>query len=328
MKSTTDLLIRLLLKYDADSENIGEVIRSGVGWSGVLDRSVAEGVFYPFYKKLTSLDITRDAIPPDLKDKFRQFYLSHIAQSENFSNQATRILERLDALNIEVLFFKGPAIDALIYIDFFRPRVDLDIVIDSNDARALEDVVRVDGPLKAHIHSHLMNNTWLSADNALEALNMKKIWQETASFGIYRNIRVLGPEMNILFLCEHALKHDVDQLVFLYEIDRLIRFYGARFDWRKFTALAEESGLGRIVYYGLYFTKEMLSGDIPGETLRLLKPERFTVGEKIFIKNIMNRKIIRYSAFCVYLAARKGTMKKARFLFKTAVSRLRRLVLP
>jgi hypothetical protein len=318
--SKEDFLIRLLLKHDADAGRIDEAIRSGVDWQRVLDRSVAESVFYPFYRQLTTLDVTRDVIPPNFREKFRQTYLSHIAQSENFSNQVTRTLERLDALNIEILFFKGPAVDALIYTDFFRPRVDLDIVIHGNDTRALENVIRLDNPLKLHVHSHLMNNTWLSADNALATVDMKKIWQETASFGTYRNIRALGPEMNILFLCEHALKHDVDQLVFLYEIDRLIRFYGARFDWRKFIALAEDFGLGRIVYYGLYFTKEMLSGDVPDETLHLLKPERVTAAEKIFIEDTMNRRVRRYSAYCVYLAARKGMMKKARFLLRTVFS--------
>lgn len=328
MRSTADLLFRLLLKHDTDARSIDEVIRSGVDWQRVLDRSVAEGVFYPFYRKLTTFNVTCDAIPPDLREKFRQTYLSHIAQSENFFKRATGLLERLDTLKTDILFFKGPAIDVLIYHDFFRPRLDLDIAVSDGNTPVVKEALTDDNPLKAHIHSHLMNNTWLSADNALAAIDMKRIWRETAPFGIYKNILTLRPEMNILFLCEHALKHDIDQLVFLYEIDRLIRFYGKIFDWRKFAALTEEFGLGRIIYYGLYFTKEMLSGDIPDETLRALKPERFTAGEKIFIEDTINRKIKRYSAYCVYLAARKGMIKKARFLSKMAFSRLRRSVLP
>ena len=298
-----------------------------IDWDYLIEKAKSEGVFYPFYKNLISPDIACDTIPQEFRDKFRQMYLSHIAQSENFISQVTSLLDRLDALKIKILLFKGPTIDSLIYDGFYRPRIDLDIVVKDEDSLVVKKALADGDPLRAHIHSHLINNTWLSADNALAAVNMEKIWQETAMFKNYKNIFTLRPEMNILFLCEHAVKHDVDQLVFLYEIDRLIRFYGIRFDWRKFVALAEELGLGRIVYYGLYFTKEMLSGDIPDEILSRLKPENFTIGERSFIANTMNRKITRYSAYCVYLAARKGMMKKVRFLFKMAFSRLRRSVL-
>jgi len=328
-----------LIKNGFETTRVDEFILAQPDWEYLLGSSVREGVFYPFYLNLLAIDPKGRLIPEEFRDRFQQVYYLHLSKSAEFSDNIDRLLNFIDSLNIEVLSFKGAAIDALIYDGYFRPRLDVDIVVKDNDVSTLKNVIATpeyDRSMPLHIHRHLINNTFLTMDSALR-MDMEKVWDNTEPFKAYRNISTLKPELNILYLAEHALKHDFDQLVFLYEIERLINFYKERLDWNKFIELACEFGMTRIVYYGLYFVKEILSGDVPDRVMDSLRPKRFTLGEKRFIEDTLHNRCNRYSSYAVYLAARVGLLKKTNFLFRTAfpaganlkdnLARLRRLVL-
>jgi len=45
-------------------------------------------------------------------------------------------------------------------------------------------------------------------------MDMGRVWKETVPFRNYQYIMMLRPEIHILYLCEHGLKHDFDQMVF------------------------------------------------------------------------------------------------------------------
>jgi hypothetical protein len=188
-----------------------------------------------------------------------------------------------------------------------------------------------------HVHKHLINNMFFTVDHKL-SMNMEDVWQEIKPFRGYRYVAMLKPELNIIYLCEHALKHDFDQMIFLYEIERLLDHYQEIFDWKKFVRLAEGFSLERPAYYGLYFVQNLLSGRIPQEVMDALKPQRFLAGEKAFIKNTLQLKRRRYAAYAVYCAIRSGVFKKIYFIFRTFfppeftlkgyLMRMRRLILP
>jgi hypothetical protein len=282
-------------------------------------------------------------IPDQLLERFKQTYYLHISQSTDLLDRVERFLERIESLGIRVLLFKGPAIDDLIYDGFLRPRLDLDISVRDEEIPALERALidlgyafpednrdypipeyvnsrlfihKSDSLMPIHIHRHLINNMFLTIDKAF-SVDMERIWEQTELFKNHHNIYMLKPELNIIYLCEHGLKHNFDQLVFLYEIERLINHYQAGLDWKKLLALAEDLGLKRVVYYGLYFTKEVLNADIAQDVMDELKPERLTPGEKTFIKNTLRKKHGRYSSYPVYLAMRKGLFEKTNFIFRT-----------
>lgn len=167
-----------------------------------------------------------------------------------------------------------------------------------------------------HIHRNVINNSFLLVDNYF-LMDMEKIWAEAEIFGNYRYIFTLKPEITIIYLCDHGLKHNFDQLVYVYEIAQLIRRYGQRFDWKKLVATAEECGLGRVVYFGLYFAKEILCADIPKDVLGRLRPGRLTAGERLFVRKALKQRPGRYGSYPVYLALRGGASAKAAFLFRT-----------
>jgi hypothetical protein len=319
------------------------LVDQGSFWQDVLDKTVREGVFYPFYKKLLLLDTQNIEISHGIRERYRQTYYLHAAKSSVFMLQVSRILARLESCGIDVLLFKGPAIDSYIYDDFLRPRLDLDIAVKDADVPGLERALcdsgytappdpgkyplpeylnsrlfmpLVDELVPVHVHRHLVNNMFLTVDNML-SIDMETVWEQTVLFKDYRHIYVLKPEMNIVFLCEHGLKHDFDQMVYLYEIGQMVRFYGSMLDWQKLLVVARESGLGRAAYYGLYFVNEFFSGDVPGEIINALKPRILSGGEKKFIRNTLVFKRSRYASYPVYVSMRPGLWKKTYFMLRT-----------
>ncbi len=357
-------LLISLLKGNLEPGFVEACIQAGADWNSVFGKAVEEGIFYPFYKNLLFLEMNKKLIPDELVGRFRQMYYLHISKSTDFSSQIEKAFNCIESFKIKTLLFKGPAIDYLIYDDFLRPRIDLDIVVEGEQIAVLEKalfdlgydapeeeknyplpeylnsrlfVPRPNGFVPIHVHKHLINNMFLTVDRLL-SMKMKDVWEESGLFKNYQHLYVLKPELNIIYLCEHGLKHDFDQIIFLYEIEALIRNYREGLDWKKLVALAEDSGLGRAVYYGLYFVKEVLSADIPEEVIDSLKPKKLTFSEKIFIKNTLSKKHRRYASYPVYLAMRRGLSKKANFIFRTFfppefkfkgyLNRMARLILP
>jgi ribosomal protein S18 acetylase RimI-like enzyme len=333
-------------------------------WRAVLEKAVGEGLFYPLYRNLLSSEVKDAIIPQAIRERFKQTYYLYLSKSSDFDFRVERILGFLESRKIKVLLFKGPAIDNFIYDGFLRPRLDLDIVVSEEEMPALENALhdlgytipekekdypvpeylnsrlfisQADDLIPVHVHKHLINNMFLTVDNVL-SMDMEEVWQEVEPFKNYRYICMLKPELNIIYLCEHGLKHDFDQIIFLYEIERLISFYEVIFDWKKFVKLAKGLGLVRPAYYGLYFIQELLSARIPQEVMDVLKPVRFTLGEKSFIKNTLYLKRRRYGSYSVYCAMRTGIPNKIYFVFRTLfppeftfkgyVIRMRRLILP
>ena len=294
-----------------------------------IDELVREGMFYPVYHDLVASPGGETAIPPDQRERARQIYYEHISKGAETVRAFECILMALDGLGMPILVIKGPAIDFLIYDGFARPRLDLDIVVKEADIPAMEKALGglgyaprlddIDYPVPEHLESRVFtagsadmmavhlhcspfNNMYLSVDGFFRP-DMARVWQKTEPFQSYRNIVVLKPAMNIVYLCDHALKHGCDQRVLFYEIEELMRRYAGRVAWEEVFTLARDVGLEQIV-------RQAATG----------------------------KKLSRDVVFRRYLSLRKGWLAKVRFVWLTVfppgfdfagyVRRLRRLVLP
>ena len=307
-----------------------------------LKKAVQDGMFYPVYKGLQAGG-ELESLPKASAEKFRQMYYAHITLAAEYAHSVERVLTELESRAIKALLFKGPAVDSLIYDGYVRPRLDLDLSVEEEDFPALEKALRDlgyvppeedrdcavpeyrtshlfrDGKgelVPVHVHEHLINNMFLTVDGLCQ-VDMARVWDESRPFNGYRHIFVLQPELNILYLCDHALKHDFDQRVFLFEIKELLSAYAPDFSWEKLRGLAARFGLARPAYYGFYFAKQAVLADIPAVVLEQLKPARFTRGELRFLKEAAQGKSRRYASYAVYIAMRKGLARKVFYIYKT-----------
>ncbi|MCM8800422.1 MAG: signal peptidase I [Candidatus Omnitrophica bacterium] len=327
------------------AEILKRIKQPAMDWSYILDKTKKELVFYPFYQQIYSLHRQYNLFDEYVSENFRDAYYTEMAKSIYFTQHLTELLKYLDTLCIKILLIKGPSIDILIYPQgYLRPRSDIDLVVKEKDIFRLEEAVKEKGysylqelqvyPIPEHLnsryyfhkdssypalHIHLnpINNLFLLITQK-NKIDMDKVWLEVIPFKHYQNIFCLNPEMQIIFMCEHSLKHNYQNWVFLWEISRLIQVYQERIDWEKLMNLSEEFNLTRIVYLSLYLVKEIFSAEVPPQVFSCIKPERLSYLEKVFLNSVLkgkHQKIPLY--YAVYLSDQKNLKQRLRFLFRS-----------
>lgn len=333
------ILLYCLRGCKSEKELLDKFPGKSINWDLFIEIAKQEGVFFQVADNFNR-EITRDR---SWKEKLQSPYFSYLSQGISFYEQSHQVLANLDSLGLNILLLKGPAIDSLIYREkFYRPRIDLDLVIPEKEFFCLEkELLRLgyvlweemgNYPIPEYINSRLylkkdktsiplhlhrlpINNLFLLVDHTLK-FDLEEIWPETRPFGIYRHIFCLSPELAVLFHCEHSLKHDYDQLVSLCEIAGLLQYYGASFKWDIFVSWTNKLSLERIAYHSLTLTKKILTSDIPVSVLQKLQPVDLSWGERFFIRRTEQRSRIKSLSFFVYLARYKGRTERLSFVFK------------
>ncbi|MCX7927426.1 MAG: GNAT family N-acetyltransferase [Candidatus Omnitrophica bacterium] len=287
----------------------------------------------------TKMNFIKEIIPEQVAEEFMDNYYHHLAASMMFSSAVESILNHLENHQILTLLMKGPTVDNIIYGDYLRSRGDLDIVVKQKDwpllTRVLENIgyfIQLpprDYPLfeyqnsllflpkkegiPIHLHNNLFNNLYLGVDG-LFLPSMEKVWQETIPLKNYQWIRALQPEMQIIYLCEHAVKHNFEQLVLAYEIQRIILIYANSLDWNKLVILTQSMGLTQVVYTALEVVRDLFNIDLPVERLKRLQP-KLTVVQRCFLRKVRDRKISYWTCYPLYLSMRKKFFYKLRFIW-------------
>lgn len=168
-----------------------------------------------------------------------------------------------------------------------------------------------------HLHWHTVNNSFPSYMFA-SRIDIDEIWREARPVeGWPDNILVMAPHHQLIYLSEHGLKHSFERAKDLRDIYNLITSHTDAPGWEKLVSDAKRLNLGRAVYYGLYFTSEILGAKIPQGVLEELKPGKFTRLERRFIKSVFEKRQNADSSYVVYLAMNEGLPAKIRFIFRT-----------
>jgi hypothetical protein len=311
----------------------GQVQAEGADLDILIEAAKKEGVVYPLFRRL----------PADVHSRFKDFYYSYVAQGAHDRQVIETVLRGLDNEGIEALVLKGISVDSLIYPDdFYRPRADLDIFITLADQPRFEKAIsrlgyrpyaesrfypipesiassmciNKDGSLPLHVHFRVFNNAYLLISDDPERLE-KIALAEVTSLASFNRIKHFSIEMQLVFLCEHALKHSYDELILLYEIDQLIRCVKG-LNWDKVLVLAGSLDFSPFLYTSLVLCSKIFSTTIPQQALDTLRPIGMTRKEKAFIKDVLSFRRRSYLSFPVYLAQQKGFFKKMSFLVHTA----------
>jgi hypothetical protein len=88
-------------------------------------------------------------------------------------------------------------------------------------------------------------------------------------------------------------------------------------DWNKLVDESFKFRLSRMVYLSLYFTSQFLGTGIPEDVLLKLKPERLSLGEKIFVKSVLNNRHVAGLSYLVHLSMNRGLSRKMKFVWRT-----------
>ena len=187
-----------------------------------------------------------------------------------------------------------------------------------------------------HIHWHFVNST-IPNESYINHIKMDDIWQDAVKTNIADiETWVMAPHHLLIHLSEHALRvtHSLSKLSYFCDIDRAINYYenppipplpkggwgdyyGKSLDWDLLIQDTIRFNLNKMVYTTLYFSRYFIKAKVPEDVLLKLKPKRFSIPEKIFMRKTAENKRTPGMSYLIHLSMNKGLAKKLKFMVKT-----------
>ena len=328
--------------------NLDGILRN-IDWDVFLDKARKEGVSPLIYCRLPAIAKDNDTIPPRVTDALTKNYYTNAAKNTIIFQELGKVLETFNRAGLETIILKGAALAELVYRNLaLRAMSDVDLLVKKEDLCKIDVLLKtlgyfpsdksvhyIDIPstylttrdyrsdsgksVSFHIHWHFVNST-IPNINYIKNTKMENIWQDAEKTMIaHQETCVMAPHHLLVHLSEHALRvtHSFSKLLFFCDIYEAIVFYRERLAWDRLIKESREFGLDRLVYFTLYFTNEIFPAGVPEDVLVRLRPARFRLCEKIFIRLVSNNCRFSGLSYLLHLSMNKGVASKIRFVART-----------
>src|SRR5262245_7917852 len=242
------------------------------------------------YRQLASL--TKDEIPAEARQRFKKDYQENAARNLIFLDELNVVLDRLEAIGIEAIVFKGPALAMLAYGDLnLRRFIDLDLIVRRADmTRAIEVLVQsgyvpsrdLTGEQQAVLlrTQHNLQFTrgrvivelhWqVSAQLFATTVTAEELWKHLSVVELNgRAVNTLVTEDLMFALCVHGSRHLWQRLAWICDIDRLIRI-NPTVDWSQLSERAKRANVERMFLLGPALAGRLLATELPATVAKVI----------------------------------------------------------
>jgi len=205
-------------------------------------------------------------------------------RSLQLSGELVDAVHAMTAFGADPMPFKGPTLAVLAYGSLsLRQYEDLDILVRKQEVErarkallslgyspvnAYNESQRASIRMSGH-HEQFVNPATRSTIELHWSLNNRSLsrdsfehhwWENRQSVSIGGvEMRTLGVEQMLLYLCMHGGKHSWGRLGWLCDFHRALRAYPSAY-WSRVWALARENGAARMVEIGLLLVESVLDG--------------------------------------------------------------------
>jgi hypothetical protein len=321
----------------------------GLDWAYLIRRMSAEGVLFLFFYYIQQFHL-RDLLPPEAFAVISNRYYANLRRNMMAGVTLKPVFESLNERRIPFIVLKGIALAELVYPGLgIRGMSDADLLVkkadvsrvdaslsalgyeagDSDVKQALDNPVgylasldyrKKDGSLpNLHVHWHPVN-TSVPAFMFAGQIDPDRLWERAIPATLANaKARILCPEHQLIYLCEHALRinHAFDRLILMYDIFFVVDTCRNEIDW---DFVGEEAGrfaVSKLLFLSLSIVRHYTALPLSEEMIRRLSSADLTFGEKAFLGLQIGNRRFRGSSMLVYLAMNRGLIEKGRFLFRT-----------
>jgi len=225
-----------------------------------------------------------DVVPRAALAELKASAQSGIMRSLLLGGELVGAVSALSARGVDPMPFKGPTLAVLVYGSLaLRQYEDLDILVRLEEVeqarnallslgyapvRAYNESQRASIQLSGH-HEQLAHAAtgatielhWSLNNRSLTHDSFEHHWwdnrQSVAIGGV--DMRTLGVEQLLLYLCMHGGKHSWGRLSWLCDFQRALRAY-PNANWTRVWTLARENGTARMMEIGLLLVESLLGG--------------------------------------------------------------------
>jgi len=347
-----DRLLLYCCREDIGRKNRNEIIgiqRKSIDWDCFLKMARENGVSAVVYSKLNKIKKDCPHIPSFIFKKLKKDYYLNATQNSLIFEELEKLLEAIRNAGFQVIVLKGAVLAEKIYRNLaLRPMTDVDLLVKKEDMWRLYEQLKILGYKPSdisvddidfsstylttidyrspssnspsfHIHWHFVNST-IPNESYIKNIKIEDIWRDAEKTKIADvETLVMAPHHLLIHLSEHALRvtHSLSKLSLLCDIDEAVNSYKEDLDWERLIKESLKFNLNRMVYPSLYFTSKFLETRIPEYVLSKLRPERLSLGEKIFMNSISKNKRFPGLSYLVHLSMNNGLYKKMKFLGET-----------
>jgi hypothetical protein len=266
-------------------------------WQSVAELAARHGV-----SGFVRQAVVRDEIglPTFVADGLRNAVLAQIAHVARLDSALGRILPALQTRSVPTIILKGPILSRLVYPDqTLRPYSDIDLTVREPDEAAMVEILLACGleevphgaevERQAHAH-HVHGGTafhrvfmapegGIMVEMHLDPLQMglrptleAARWERAQPAPALPGALMLSAEDQIIQLSVHVHKHGFNRLIWLKDLDLLVRAFGTTLDWTTVRAAARAEGVEGSVWYTLWLAAGLFGTPLPASELKALAP--------------------------------------------------------
>jgi len=299
----------------------------------LIHTAVKEGLAGIVYKNLQKSK-KLDSLNARQREQLESAYYRALQLNLKLNHALKQILPALNQGGIRVVLLQGMELLHGIYNDFgLRPISDIDLWVHANDFNKLIYILKNQGyrrdPLYPNtfrkgiivldIHTHILWADRIRSRKSLLVKSQDAIYQKTRLLAIDgQPVRCLGSYDQVLYLGLHALKHNVDRLIWLFDITYLVADWDVA-DWRALLARARELGQEKCIAHTFYLIRLLLDYHIPAEIRADLVPLN-PIEKKILRLRQKKGSLPEWSTLILFSSG-KGPLKSSAFILETLFPR-------
>lgn len=264
-------------------DRLRSLLEKPVSWEAVLHLADQHGTSSLLYQSLSGLG---DAVSSPVLATLRQRYETNVHKSLYLARELIRILDRLDALGIEAVPYKGVVLSEVYYGDMaLRQSGDMDLFVRKRDVVRIKNAVRELGytprvPIPEDAEAdyiasgyewtfdspagkNLLELQWAlqprfyAVDFDMDGLLDRAVKVKVAG----RWVKTPSPEDLLLVLAVHAAKHVWGRVIWLCDIAQILK--RDDLNWDRVQSRAREIGVERILHVTLLLVNRLLGAGIP-----------------------------------------------------------------
>jgi hypothetical protein len=309
-----------------------------VEWEAVFRLADHHGTSSLLYQNLSRLG---GIVPPSELALARQSYERNVHKSLFLAREMIRILDRLDAMGIEAIPYKGIVLSEVYYGDMaLRQSGDMDLFVRRHDVARIQSAIRQLGyilrvPVPEDAAEDYIASGYECTFDSPAGRNLLELqWALEPHFyavdfdmgGLFKravNVTVAGRRVKtpsaedlLLVLSVHAAKHVWGRLIWLCDIAQILKLGNLNWDWVQ--AHARKFGIERILHVTLLLVNRLLATAIPAPIEKLILADRaaraFADEIAVAMPHGVSYEQQQISYFRLMMRLRERKMDRLRFL--------------
>jgi len=285
------------LSKDKQSE-IRKLVNNSLDWDYLLQIGKTHGLTPLLYYHLHRIDCNHQ-IPQSIMERLRNIYYGNLAHNISLDCELNKILNSFEKKGIPVVVLRGLALTQIVYKNIaLRAVADIDLLIQKEDLSLVISILLKLGfsllqPRSVRegysaelcfVKNEASQEKSLSAiyidvhQDITSSIRLKRI-TKTDTEGVIRrahptrienvNMLVMAREDLLLHL---TLRHCFERLIRLCDLTEAIKAKKGELDWQFLLERTKESRITSIMYYTLWYARQLLEAPVPEYVFKKLMP--------------------------------------------------------